>query len=269
MPFCGSGLVVNQLPKRNRREFGGERKFQWSILTTLGLWLNIFTWTQRTQRLHKSAQAVIFDFDYTLADSSQGALECINFALGEMGLEHVSLEAACRTIGLSLHQTFLTLGEHHEAQRCDEFHRLFVQRADEVMSNLTVLYEPVPAMVDALRERGLQLGIVSTKYRRRIQQVLEREALLHRFDVVIGGEDVAQHKPHPEGLLEAMQRLECSPDSVVYVGDSVVDAELAERAGVPLIVVLSGVTPREDFDVYEPMAVLDSIADLPGFFGTL
>ena len=216
--------------------------------------------------MHKEVQAAIFDFDYTLADSSQGALECINFALREMGLEHVSLEAACRTIGLSLHQTFLTLGEHHEPQRCDEFHQLFVQRADEVMSNLTVLYEPVPAMVEALRQGGLKLGIVSTKYRRRIYQVLEREELMHGFEVVIGGEDVAQHKPHPEGLLEAMQRLECSPESVVYVGDSVVDAELAKRAGVPLVVVLSGVTPREDFEDYDPFAVLQSIADLPGFF---
>ena len=130
--------------------------------------------------------AVVFDFDYTLADSSQGAVECINFALGEMGLASVSVEAACRTIGLSLHETFLTLGEHHEPQRCDEFHRLFVQRAEEVMSGLTVLYDSVPPMVQALREGGLRLAIVSTKYRRRISEVLRREALLpqHRHAAV-------------------------------------------------------------------------------------
>ena len=100
-------------------------------------------------------QAVIFDFDYTLADSSHGAIECINFALAEMGLDHVSAEAACRTIGLSLSETFLTLGEHHEKDRCEEFHRLFVQRAEQVMAKLTVLYESVPATVEALRERRL------------------------------------------------------------------------------------------------------------------
>jgi len=210
-------------------------------------------------------RAVLFDFDYTLADSSEGALECINFALAEMGLEQVSLEAACRTIGLSLNETFLSLAEHHEPHRCAEFYRLFVQRADEVMSNLTVLYESVPAMVQALRERDLRLGIVSTKYRRRINQVLEREALVDGFEVVIGGEDVAQHKPHPQGLFEAIEKLECSTASVVYVGDSVVDAELSKRAGVPLIVVLSGVTPRSAFDDYSPLVVLDSISELPQF----
>jgi phosphoglycolate phosphatase-like HAD superfamily hydrolase len=49
----------------------------------------------------------------------------------------------------------------------------------------------------------------------------------------------------------------------VYVGDSVVDAELAKRAGVPLIVVLSGVTPRTQFDTYEPLAVLENVSHLP------
>jgi phosphoglycolate phosphatase len=212
-----------------------------------------------------SFQAVVFDFDYTLADSSRGAIECINFALTEMGLELASVEAACRTIGLSLNETFLALGDHHEPHRCAEFYRLFVQRAEQVMAKLTVLYESVPATVEALRDRGFQLGIVSTKYRRRIHEVLTREALLHGFQVVIGAEDVEQHKPDPEGLFEAIERLGCSTASVVYVGDSVVDAELARRAGVPLIVVLSGVTPRAGFDAYEPLAVLESVSELPKF----
>jgi phosphoglycolate phosphatase len=133
------------------------------------------------------------------------------------------------------------------------------------MAKLTVLYESVPATIESLRRRGLRLGIVSTKYRRRINEVLQREALLHGFQVVIGGEDVAQHKPHPQGLFEAMAKLECSPASMVYVGDSVVDAELAKRAGVPLIVVLSGTTPRQHFDAYDAVTVLENISLLSEF----
>lgn len=208
-------------------------------------------------------QAVIFDFDYTLADSSRGALECINFALDEMGLDRVPADVACRTIGLSLHETFLALAEHHEPRRCDEFYRLFVQRAEQAMSNLTELYDSVPSTIETLRKRGLRLGIVSTKYRRRIHEILKREALVHGFEVVIGGEDVEQHKPHPQGLFAAIEKLESSPASVVYVGDSVVDAELAQRAGVPLIAVLSGTTPRERFNNYAPVAVLENISQLP------
>jgi phosphoglycolate phosphatase len=212
-----------------------------------------------------SFRAVVFDFDYTLADSSRGAIECINFALAEMGLEQASAEACCRTIGLSLNETFLALADHHQPDRCAEFYRLFVQRAEEVMADLTDLYESVPATIEELRGQNLKLAIVSTKYRRRIHQVLEREALLHGFEFVIGGEDVEQHKPHPQGLFEAMGRLECSASSVLYVGDSVVDAELAKRAGVPFVIVLSGVTPRSDFDGYEPLAMLRHVRELPEF----
>jgi phosphoglycolate phosphatase len=134
-------------------------------------------------------QAVVFDFDYTLADSSKGAVDCINFALEGMGLSQVSAEAACRTIGSSLKDTFLALGEHHESQRCEEFSKLFVQRADQVMSNLTVLYESVPSTVEALRKRDLRLGIVSTKFRYRIEEIessLQRLCEANINAVVVG-----------------------------------------------------------------------------------
>ena len=210
---------------------------------------------------------VLFDFDYTLADSSEGCVECVNFALREIGLAVHPAEMICRTIGLSLKETFLTLAGDPNAARGDEFRRLFVQRADQVMVGLTVMYESVAATLSALHEGGLRLGIVSTKYRYRIEEVLVRENLRQFFEVIIGGEDVEEHKPHPAGLLEAMKRLECSPSSTVYVGDSLVDAEVAERAAVPFIAVLSGVTPREHFEHYQPIATLTDISQLPTFLG--
>jgi phosphoglycolate phosphatase len=215
----------------------------------------------------QTIRAALFDFDYTLADSSRGAVECINFAFAEMGLARHSPEMICRTIGLSLDDTFIALAGDQHAFRCDEFSRLFVQRADQVMADLTVVYESVLPSIVTLRENGLRLGIVSTKFRYRIEQILERENLLQCFDVVIGGEDVEHHKPHPEGLLKAIERLRCSPESVVYVGDSTADAEVAKRAGVPLVLVLSGVTPREDFAGYEVIGLLESLSELPSLIG--
>ena len=88
--------------------------------------------------------------------------------------------------------------------------------------------------------------------------------MLQFFQVVIGGEDVEQHKPDPQGLFKAIERLQCSPASTVYVGDSVADAEVAKRAAVPFIAVLSGVTARERFDDYEAIEVLENLAQLPG-----
>lgn len=207
-------------------------------------------------------QAIVFDFDYTLADSSRGAIECINFAFDELGLPAVPVEAAKRTIGLSLPDTFLELAGPQHAAQTDEFARLFVKRADVVMSDLTVLFESVPETIGKLKAQGFSLGIVSTKFRYRIESVLGREGLLDAFAVIIGGEDVAKHKPDPTGLFTAIERLDGAPASTLYVGDSVTDAQTAERAGVPFVAVLSGVTPREAFRDYAACEVVESLSDL-------
>jgi phosphoglycolate phosphatase len=207
-------------------------------------------------------QAVIFDFDYTLADSSRGVIECIDFALGGLGLPAASAETARQTIGLSLADTFRTLAGPQHVARSDEFVHLFTRRSDEVMADLTVLYESVPRVVETLKARGFPLGIVSTKFRYRIEAILEREGLLDVFDVIVGGEDVAAHKPDPASLLAAIERLGGAPASTPYVGDSVVDAETARRAGAPFAAVLSGVTPREAFGDYPVCRVLESLSEL-------
>ena len=75
-------------------------------------------------------QTIIFDFDYTLADSSRGVAECINFALAELNVPQILAEATHHTIALHLDDAFIHLaGKQHAAQR-DELKRHFAQRAE-------------------------------------------------------------------------------------------------------------------------------------------
>lgn len=209
-------------------------------------------------------QKIIFDFDYTLADSSIGVIECMNFALAKLGLPAAPDDAIRRTIGLSLEEALIVLsGERHRGSH-EEFLRLFTARADEVMVDATVMFESVPSVVESLRAQGIGLGIVSQKYRHRIEDILERDNLLSYFDVIVGGEDMAAFKPDPSGLLTALDRLSGLPTNSLYVGDSVTDAETAKRAAVPFAAVLSGVTPRESFNGYPTFSVIESISELPG-----
>ena len=212
-------------------------------------------------------RAIIFDFDYTLADSSRGVVECVNHALSELGLPTATAEAIHRTIGLSLTDTLLELAGVEHATQGDDFVRLFVKRADEVMADSTVVFESVPRTIEMLKEHGFGLGIVSTKFRYRIEAVLGRENLLSSFDVIVGGEDVTVHKPDPTGLLTAMEKLGSQRSVSLYMGDSVVDAHTAQRAGVPFVAVLSGVTPKEDFAGYAALGILDDVSELPSLLG--
>jgi len=208
-------------------------------------------------------KAVIFDFDYTLADSAQGAIDCINSALALMGLPVASDEAICRTIGMSLQAAYEKLTGDSRRVRAAEFADLFIRRAGEVMVDKTVVFETVRPTVTLLKQRGLKLGIVSTKFRYRIEAILRRDGLLSCFDVVIGGEDVPVHKPDPAGLLSAIERLACGPAQALYVGDALADAETAERAMVAFIATLSGVTPKEAFHSFKVHSFISSLLELP------
>jgi phosphoglycolate phosphatase len=212
-------------------------------------------------------RTIVFDFDYTLVDSSRGVVDCIAFALRELGLPPAADDLARQTIGLSLPDTLIRLAGSQHARLGDEFARLFVQRADEVMVAKTAILDGVPETVGWLKAHGFALGIASTKYRRRIEVTLRREGLLQAFDAIVGGEDVSRHKPHPESLLLALSRLSSPRRGTLYVGDSVTDAETARRAGVPFVAVLSGVTPREAFEPYAGIEILGRLSDLPGRLG--
>ena len=208
--------------------------------------------------------AIVFDFDYTLGDSSTGVIESANHALTSMGLSAASDDAICATIGLSLEESLVTLAGEKRRSRAEEYIRYFVEKADEVMADSTVLYEFVPRVLAELRERGVGMGIVTQKFKTRIDTILERDGLEGVFDVIVGADTATELKPHPGGLLSAVSQLGTTPGQALYVGDSATDAETARRACVPFLPVLTGVAPHEAFDGYDALAPAGSVAELPG-----
>ena len=212
-------------------------------------------------------RAVVFDFDLTLVDSRAAFVDCHTFAARAVRLPPPAPEAVFRTIGTPLVRVVPWLyGPAGEAV-ADEYIRVYQARADEVMTGLTTVVPGAADAVAALAGAGLRLGIVSQKLRYRVEDVLRRDDLLDYFAVVLGAEEVADFKPDPSGLLLAVERLGARPESALYVGDTAIDAETARRAGVAFVAVLSGVTTREELAPHAPLALLDSVRDLPAFLG--
>lgn len=210
---------------------------------------------------------MIFDFDYTLADSSRAVVECANLALRGLGLPEQPAEAICRTIGLSIPNTLACLAGEEHRHRAEEFRMIWRRRSDEIMVDWTEVYPFVPGALRALRGYGLRLGIVSTKFNQRIDEVLRREGLRDLFETIVGGDEVEHYKPHPQGLLKAIAHLDCNPEGTVYVGDSLTDAETAERARANFVAVLSGVTRRDEFNGFKSFRVLKDAGELPLHIG--
>jgi len=205
---------------------------------------------------------LILDFDYTIADSSNGAVECINYALNKLGFPKPEKQIACRTIGFSLEKTFLTLTGSNNIQKQQDFKHLFLEKADQVVVVNTFIYDEAEKFICSMSANGIKLGIVSTKFRHRIEQILLREGLLDYFDLIIGGGDVKKNKPDPEGLLRSIEILNSKHGNVLYIGDSITDAETANNAKVDFVAITSGTTEFEEFKTYQPIAIFDNLNQL-------
>jgi pyrophosphatase PpaX len=82
-----------------------------------------------------------------------------------------------------------------------------------------------------LRRHGIRLGLVTASTRAVVEPNLERLNLVGAFDTVWCADDVRHGKPHPEGLLLALDALGVPAGRTVYVGDTTVDLEMARAAG--------------------------------------
>ena len=207
-------------------------------------------------------KAVIFDFDYTLGDSTNGIVLSINHALEKLGLEKRDTKTIQRTIGLSLKDTLSELTGIQDEKAAQKFTQYFKEKADLVMVDNTRFYDGVLKMLEKLGKCGCLLGIVTTKYHYRIEQILAKNNATNFIDVIIGGDDVKNEKPDPEGLLMAIQKLNVSKNQVLYVGDSIVDAKTAQSAGVDFVAVLTGTTEKQAFMNYEHVSVEESVREL-------
>ena len=205
---------------------------------------------------------VSFDFDYTLADSSEGTVVCASYALEQLGLTVPKAQAIRETVGFNLEKTFRVLTGDEDQDTAAEFKRLFFAHADEVMLDHIHLYAGVPELLETLKSENHYVSIVSTKLKYRIEDALARDGLLHHVDDIVGGACVAQNKPHPEPLLLAISRSCITREKTFYVGDSVSDGECAQRADVPFIAVLTGTTPEEVLLGFEPRYVFDKVSEL-------
>ena len=208
------------------------------------------------------ARAVLFDFDFTLADSSGGVVVCANHALARLGLPPASEDAIRKTIGLDLVTMLAVLAGEEWKPRGEEFVRHFMRKADEVMVPSTSFLPGAGRVLETLCGAGYRLGVVSTKRRDRVVDALERDGLGVFVEVVVGADDVPRPKPAPDGLIRAAASLGIPISDCVFVGDSVVDAGAAQAAGMGFVAVLTGTTPEEAFAAYPTRAVLADVGEI-------
>ena len=210
---------------------------------------------------------IVFDLDGTLIDSAPDIRAGANGILAEEGAEPLTPEEARSFIGSGA-AVFVERMRRARGIPDSEQARLlatFIARYEGFVG-LTTVYPGVPQALAALRAGGHRLGLCTNKPIRPTHAVLGHFGLDGFFGTVWGGDSLPQRKPDPAPLLAAFAAL--GDGSAVYVGDSEVDAETAERAGVPFLLFTEGYRRTAAADLRHS-AMFDDFAALPGLVADL
>ena len=205
--------------------------------------------------------AVLFDLDGTLIDSIELILNSARHAFRERN-GHVPSDAEWLTgVGIPLAAMF-----RRYARDDAEVDALIAKYREYQLANhdrLVRCYDLVVETVDQLRAAGHPLGIVTSKTGWLAQRGLDNVGLGSHFDVIVGCDSCAKHKPDPGPVLFALDKLDYAPSGAVFVGDSIYDVEAGNAAGVTTIAALWGPFSRSDLAASNPTYYLERISDLP------
>ncbi len=182
--------------------------------------------------------AVLWDFDDTLVDSLPARAHALTRVFQDANIQNVDPKHFLLNLsGKSLEASLAHLAESQGWPRdlFEQFRRIYWTKEPGTLW----LYPGVEAVLDGLEQRGVLLAIVTLKTRSfevegirgGVSAELEDLGIAARFPVVMGFEDVSEPKPHPEGILRALEQLSIPPERALMVGDSVADIEAAKAAG--------------------------------------
>jgi pyrophosphatase PpaX len=204
---------------------------------------------------------VLFDLDGTVIDSGAIILASMRHAAREvLGVEvpDEQLMAAVGGPGLEAQMQALS------PDRADEL--VTVYRAhNEPLHDELVCCAGMDEVLVQLKDEGRRLGIVTAKRRQTVELAFARIPIEHLFETVVGGDETKKHKPDPEPLLLALDRLGAAPGEAAYVGDAPFDVKAAKAAGLYSVgVSWGGIHRRERLQAEEPDALVDTTEELLG-----
>lgn len=181
---------------------------------------------------------VIFDFDGTIADTSEGILDSHAFALKAMGREVPCEDELRDVIGGNLLKTYIEkLGFPEPDAR--EAVKIYRERYAEVGIHKAVLYPGFADMLKILKNRGYKTGVATLKAESFANIMLDEMKIASYFDAVCGMDEY-DHLSKAKLIQKCCSLCEVDERSAILIGDSNNDVIGAEEAGVKFIGVTYG-----------------------------
>jgi phosphoglycolate phosphatase len=209
---------------------------------------------------------IVFDLDGTLVDTAPDLIATLNVVLAKEGFPAVPYDNARTLIGGGA-KAMIARGLAAEGQNPPpaELDRLFADFISHYSAHIADRSRPFPGLepaLDRLAHEGFTLAVCTNKLEALSRKLLEALGLASRFSFICGQDTFGVPKPDPEVLRKTIVAASGRLDDAFMVGDSETDVATARAAGIPIIAVDFGYTPRPVAE-FGPDRVISSFRDLP------
>lgn len=191
-------------------------------------------------------RSILFDLDGTLLDTLDDLANSVNYALRTHHLPERSHTEIRSFLGNGIRN--LMLDAVGRGMSDEAFEPVFQTFRTYYVKHCLDKSKPFAGIIDllkALQQRGITMAVVSNKLHPAVVELNER-FFKEYITSAVGESATVRRKPNPDAVLAALSELGCSKDEAVYVGDSEVDLQTAQNAGMQCMLVLWGFRD-EDF----------------------
>jgi pyrophosphatase PpaX len=204
-------------------------------------------------------KAAVFDVDGMLLDSREYIYSAFEATLVKHGYPKPTRPQIAKTGGRSLADGYRAFAPEDDLPALMQSHRAF----QENRRHLIKPYDGLHEMLKSLSDAGLLLAVLSSRYGNLVPS-LKAASIDKYFDVIVHGEAVERHKPHPEGLIKALKELGVKPTESAMLGDTDVDILTGKAANVAITVgITHGFHTRKVLNKAKPDYIVDSLSEIP------
>jgi pyrophosphatase PpaX len=203
-------------------------------------------------------KAVLFDLDGTLINTNRLIIESFKHAFKTHLNMEMEEEKIVRFFGEPLVKSMNSVDPEKAEGLLTAFKSFNESKHDELAEH----YEGVVEAIKALKDKGIKLGIVTSKRRIMTERSLKLIKVYNDMDVIITPEDTDKHKPDGAPAILACEKLGVLPEEALMVGDSIYDVQCGKNAGNKTSIVTYSSFSLEELTSHKPDYVIDNILEL-------
>ena len=207
--------------------------------------------------------AVLFDFDGTVADTGEGVFLCVRYAIDAHGLEQPSDKDIRKFIGPTMIVSSHTLYPQLSDDEVQSLMQSYREKYAEVGLYKYKLYDGITELLKKLNENGIKTAVASSKPQEALENIIKVSGIDKYFDCIVGADRNYTDSDKATIVEEAIKRTGVTDKSrVLMVGDRKYDIVGAHKAGIACAAVLFGYGGQEEFDEYRADYVVNSFKEV-------